>query len=104
MTGSPRCSVNTADCVVVGGGPAGLTAACYLLRFHRSVVAFDDGDSRALRIPLSRNYPGVPDGIGGAELLRRLAEQFVSAGGRVVPARVSRVEGADGAFVVRADT
>ena len=90
------------DCVVVGGGPAGLIAAYYLHRFRRSVACFDDGDSRALRIPLSRNYPGFPDGIGGVDLLRRLAHQLDDAGGHVVAGRVSAIEAGDDGFLVHA--
>jgi thioredoxin reductase (NADPH) len=40
------------DCVIVGGGPAGLTAAIYLARYHLSVVLFDNRESRAASIPL----------------------------------------------------
>lgn len=46
------------DCVVIGTGPAGLTAALYLNRFHRNVTVLDAGNSRARWIPQSRNYPG----------------------------------------------
>jgi glycine/D-amino acid oxidase-like deaminating enzyme len=60
------------DTLVIGGGPAGLTAAVYLARFHRSVRVVDAGESRASLIPVSHNYPGFPDGIGGLELLERL--------------------------------
>ena len=88
------------DCVVVGGGPAGLTAAHYLLRFRRSVACFDDGDSRALRIATTRNFPAFPGGIAGAELLRRLRQQVSEAGGRILPHRVTRIEKADGGFLV----
>jgi choline dehydrogenase-like flavoprotein len=43
-----------ADCVVVGAGPGGLTAAVYLARYLRDVVVLDDGRSRALWIPLAQ--------------------------------------------------
>lgn len=60
------------DCLIVGGGPAGLTAATYLARYHLSVLVVDDGNSRAAQIPLSRNLPGFPEGIGGTDLLSRM--------------------------------
>ena len=63
------------DCVIIGGGPAGLTAAIYLARFHRQVVVVDERKSRASWIPRSHNHPGFPDGIGGDELLDRMREQ-----------------------------
>lgn len=63
------------DCLIIGGGPAGLTAAIYLARYRRRVVVFDDQDSRAVWIPKSRNYPGFPTGISGQDLLSLLAEQ-----------------------------
>src|SRR4051812_15209332 len=63
------------DCLVIGGGPAGLTAAIYLARYRRSVAVYDAGHSRAALIPKSHNYPGFPTGISGVELLDRLARQ-----------------------------
>ena len=63
------------DCLIVGGGPAGLTAAIYLARYRRKVVIFDNGESRAALIPESHNYPGFPHGISGQELLRTLRRQ-----------------------------
>lgn len=64
------------DCVIVGGGPAGLTAAIYLTRFRRSVLVADTGRSRAGLIPRSHNAPGFPDGIKGQDLLARLRQQL----------------------------
>ncbi|WP_271672620.1 NAD(P)/FAD-dependent oxidoreductase [Bradyrhizobium sp. CCBAU 51627] len=63
------------DCLVIGGGPAGLTAALYLARYKRSVAVFDAGRSRAEWIPSSHNYPGCPSGISGHELLALLRTQ-----------------------------
>ena len=68
------------DCAIVGGGPAGLTAAIYLARFRRRVVVFDRGGSRAALIPTSHNHAGFPEGIAGTELLRRMGEQAAQYG------------------------
>ncbi|WP_279480342.1 NAD(P)/FAD-dependent oxidoreductase [Aureimonas sp. SK2] len=65
----------TCDCLIVGAGPAGLTAAVYLARFRRAVVVADTGTSRASRIPVSHNVPGFADGISGPDILRRHVEQ-----------------------------
>jgi thioredoxin reductase (NADPH) len=64
----------TLDCLVIGGGPAGLLAAIYFGRYRRHVQVIDAGESRAAKIPLSHNYPGF-FGIAGSELLERLRAQ-----------------------------
>ncbi|MBA3535418.1 MAG: NAD(P)/FAD-dependent oxidoreductase [Tatlockia sp.] len=68
--------LDASDCVVIGGGPAGLTAAIYLARFRRNIVIFDTNHSRALKIPLSRNYPGFGEGISGKDILKNLRQQL----------------------------
>ncbi len=68
------------DCVIVGGGPAGLTAAIYLARFHRRTVLFDRGGSRAAMIPRSHNHAGYPEGIPGKDLLALMAGQALRFG------------------------
>lgn len=88
------------DCVVIGGGPAGLTAAIYLARFHRKVVVVDDGNSRALWIPRSHNCSGFPEGIGGRELLKRMREQAACFGAEFIEGRIDRIEGDAGAFLL----
>jgi thioredoxin reductase (NADPH) len=76
------------DCLVIGGGPAGLLAAVYLGRYRRSVQVIDAGESRAATIPESHNYPGF-FGIGGPELLRRLRAQATQYGAELVRERVT---------------
>lgn len=70
-----RANDRLSDALIVGAGPAGLTAAIYLARFRRNIVVIDSGQSRAALIPVTHNYPGFPNGISGADLLARLQEQ-----------------------------
>ena len=63
------------DCLVIGGGPAGLTASIYLGRFRRRVIVIDKGWSRAEWITLSHNLPGFPNGIAGPGLLEAMRTQ-----------------------------
>ena len=72
------------DALIIGGGPAGLTAAIYLARFRRRFGLVDSGHSRASWIPRSHNHPGFPDGVGGIELLQRMREQLAGHGGEVL--------------------
>jgi thioredoxin reductase (NADPH) len=69
------------DCLIVGGGPGGLTAGIYLARFRRNFLLVDGGNSRASWIPRSHNHPGFPDGVGGVELLQRMRAQLAEYGG-----------------------
>ncbi|MGZ8217904.1 NAD(P)/FAD-dependent oxidoreductase [Methylomagnum sp.] len=84
------------DCLIIGAGPAGLTAAIYLARFRRSFQVIDAGASRASLIPLSHNYPGFPDGITGDELLARLRAQARRYGADIVAGAVERLEKREG--------
>jgi len=80
------------DCLIVGGGPAGLTAAIYLARFHLDTLVIDEGKSRAAWIRCTRNHPGYPDGIEGKELLRRMQDQACKYGARIESEVVTRLE------------
>jgi thioredoxin reductase (NADPH) len=90
---------NKVDCLIVGGGPAGLTAAIYLTRFRRSIALVDSGSSRASLIPKSHNYPGFPDGISGEELLDRLRRQAGRYGAAILHGRVRRLTRNGAGFV-----
>ena len=67
------------DTVIVGGGPAGLSAAVYLARARRQAVVIDGGTGRSAGPQLNENYLGFPRGIKASrlrELGRKQAERF----------------------------
>ena len=80
------------DCLVIGGGPAGLTAAIYLARYHLDILVIDGGKSRAALIPCSHNHAGFPDGISGVELLKRMREQAQKYGTRIESEYVTKLD------------
>ena len=83
--------VQRRDCVIIGGGPAGLTAAIYLARYHLSVTVFDDGTSRAAAIPITYNHAGFPGGISGKELLTRIRTQALTFGAEICREKVQEL-------------
>ena len=80
------------DCLIVGGGPAGLTAAIYLARFHLDILVVDGGKSRASWIPCTRNHAGYPEGIKGSELLQRMRDQACKYGAKIESEFVTKLE------------
>ncbi len=80
------------DCLIIGGGPAGLTAAIYLARFHLDILVVDAGKSRAAWIPCTCNHAGFPDGISGKELLQRMRDQAQKYGAKIETSRVTKLE------------
>src|SRR3977135_1413733 len=96
-------TVEEFDCVVVGGVPAGLTAAIYLARYRRKVVIFDTGESRAALIPESHNYPGFAHGVSSPDLLRTLRQQAETYHIKTIGARITALQRADVGFFAMFD-
>ncbi len=98
LIASPRMDDFDYDCLVIGGGPAGLTAAIYLTRYHLSLKVIDAGKSRASWIPCTHNHAGFPGGISGTELLQRMREQAQMYGASIETGRVTRLDRIEGGF------
>jgi len=77
------------ECVIVGGGPAGLSAAVYMGRFRRKTLLIDSGEGRWVYGQRNENYLGFPRGVSS----RRLRDLGVAQAARFgVVARPGRVE------------
>lgn len=82
------------DVVIIGGGPAGLTAGIYVARARLKVVLLEGafpGGNAAITDRID-NYPGFPFGISGLDLMNRFREQAERFGLEIRVAEVTRLE------------
>ena len=73
------------EILIVGGGPAGLTAAIYAARAgkHVAVLERESTGGQIISAPLVENYPGIPS-VSGTELARQMTEQACTFGAEIV--------------------
>jgi thioredoxin reductase len=90
------------DVVIIGGGPAGASAATFAARAGLDTVVIDAGKGITRRALLN-NHLGFPEGIDGPELLARGRAQAERSGATWVEGTVEAIEGAAGGFAVRTD-
>ena len=85
---------NIFDTVIVGSGPAGLTAAIYNLRSDMKtlVISGEQPGGQLTITTIVENYPGFPRGIGGMKLMMDTQEQVRNLGGEIRIGKVEKVE------------
>ncbi|MCK5305968.1 MAG: thioredoxin-disulfide reductase [Candidatus Omnitrophica bacterium] len=92
------------DIVIIGAGPAGLTAAIYARRAGLNLIILEDklAGGQLNLTSIIENYPGFPGGIGGGELAEKMKEQANAAGVEIVNVRANAISEESGMFFVTA--
>lgn len=89
--------------VVIGSGPAGLTAAIYLVRagIDTTVVSGDQPGGQLIYTTDVENFPGFPGGIMGPDLMTRMREQTEKVGSKFLDSTVTEVDFKSKPFVIK---
>ena len=82
------------DAIIIGGGPAGLTAGIYLSRARMNTLLIEKAmpGGQAILTEIIENYPGFPHGIAGPELMQKMEEQAVRFGLKIEYGEVIEVK------------
>ena len=93
------------DLIIIGGGPAGLTAGLYASRARLSTLLIEKGviGGQITNAELVENYPGFPQGISGFELGQLMHQQATRHGLETINAEVSGVELEEAIKVIHTD-
>jgi thioredoxin reductase (NADPH) len=104
---SPEKKSEAYETVIIGAGPAGLTAAIYTSRaqIHTLLIEKLGAGGQAAATDHIENYPGFPEGVNGFELSQKMEEQALKFGARIENAEVMKVEKntASGLFQIKTD-
>ncbi len=93
------------EVIVIGCGPAGLSAALYLGRANIDVLVIGNPEeSQVLKAHIIMNYLGFPDGITGDELMDRSLKQVKKYKVTIIKKEVINIEKKDSVFYVKIDT
>jgi len=82
------------DAIIIGGGPAGLTAGIYLSRARMNTLLIEKAipGGQVNLTEIIENYPGFPHGIAGPELMQKMEEQAVQFGLRIEYGEVAEIK------------
>lgn len=96
------------DCIVIGGGCAGLTAAMYLGRASLNIVLFagnlQDKGGLLSKTSVVENYPGFPEGIEGYDLIQNMEDQATTYGAQIINRDIVQVQFTTTPYHVTDDT
>ena len=87
--------------VIIGQGPAGISAALYAVRGGADVTVIADGAGALARAGLIQNYYGFEDGISGRELIEAGVRQAEKLGVRIVQGELFGIEYGEDGFAVK---
>ncbi|MDP9180811.1 MAG: NAD(P)/FAD-dependent oxidoreductase [Chloroflexota bacterium] len=90
------------DCLIIGGGPAGLSAAIYLARYNRTCLVVDHNRGRWRSHEINENYLGFPTGIRARRLRELGRKQALRFGAALTVSKVTRINEEGDIFVARA--
>src|SRR4051812_15515439 len=95
--------MRTRDVVIIGSGPAGLTAALYSARANLKPLVIEglEAGGQLMLTTLVENWPGFRDGIMGPDLMTEMRTQAERFGAQIIRGHVSSVDLQSGPFVIK---